>query len=294
LVVPQPAVRKRIREFEPLPPIFPNWLKSVPFVVMHAACFGVFFSSIHLVDWIMFGTFYFTRMFGITAGYHRYFSHKSYKTSRPFQFVLAWIGCSAAQKGPLWWAGHHRLHHKHSDTEMDVHSPITKTIWDSHVGWVLKESTDPTAWHMLKDWVKYPELVWLNTWHWLPGILLGFSSYFISVAGGGTGWGGITLGFVCSTVCLYHTTFMINSLAHLVGKRRYNTPDRSRNNWFLGILAMGEGWHNNHHHYQNAARNGFFWWEIDCTYYILKALSWVGIVWDLKQPPTKILNAHAH
>jgi len=228
-------------------------------------------------------------MFGVTAGYHRYFSHKSFKTSRPFQFVLAWLGCSALQKGPLWWAGHHRLHHKHSDTEKDVHSPITKTIWDAHVGWILTDANDPTQWHMLRDWVKFPELVWLNKWHWVPGILLGVLSYFASVAGGGTGWGGVVLSFVVSTVLLYHITFMINSLAHLVGQRRYNTPDLSRNNWLLAIMAMGEGWHNNHHHYQCAARNGFFWWEIDFTYYILKALSCGGIVWDLKQPPKKVL-----
>jgi stearoyl-CoA desaturase (delta-9 desaturase) len=269
---------------------WPAWLKSVPFFALHAACISVFFTSVHLVDWIMFVVFYFTRMFGITAGYHRYFSHKSYKTSRPFQFVLAWIGCSALQKGPLWWAGHHRLHHKHSDTEHDVHSPITKTVWDAHVGWILKDANDPTHWHMLKDWVKFPELVWLNKWHWVPGICMAVMVYFLSLAGGGTGWGGLAAGFVLSTVVLYHTTFMINSLAHLVGKRRYDTTDLSRNNWLLAILAMGEGWHNNHHHYQNAARQGFFWWEIDVSYYILKMLSWVGIVWDLKQPPAKLLG----
>jgi len=239
----------------------------------------VFFTSAHLVDWILALTFYFVRMFGITGGYHRYFSHKSYKTSRWFQFVLAWLGCSALQKGPLWWAGHHRLHHKHSDTDEDVHSPITKTVWDAHVGWILDPSNEPTHWHMLKDWAKFPELVWLNRLHWVPGIFLGVAIYFLSLAFGGTGWGGLAVALALGTIALYHTTFMINSLAHLVGRRRYATDDRSRNNLFLGLLAMGEGWHNNHHHYQGAARQGFFWWEVDATYYILRALALVGIVW---------------
>lgn len=270
----------------------PNWVKAIPFFALHAACFSVFFTSIHVVDWIMCGMFYVIRMFGITGAYHRYFAHKTYKTSRPFQFVLAWIGCSSLQKGPLWWAGHHRMHHRHSDTEDDVHSPITKTIWDAHVGWILKEENDVTHWHVLKDWTKYPELLWLNTWHWVPGILLGVATYFISLALGGTGWGGVVVGFVLSTVLLYHGTFTINSLAHLYGSRRYETTDRSRNNFWLALITLGEGWHNNHHHYQNATRQGFYWWEIDITYYGLKMMSWLGIVWDLKPVPVSMRDHH--
>lgn len=241
----------------------------------------------------MCGVFYFVRMFGITAGYHRYFSHRSFKTGRPFQFALAWLGCSALQKGPLWWASQHRLHHKHSDTEEDIHSPITQTIWHAHVGWIVESANDKTQWKVIRDLAKFPELVWLNRHHWVPGMILAAACILISLAAGGTGWGGFIVGFVLGTVALYHCTFMINSLAHLVGRRRYNTPDRSRNNWLLGILAMGEGWHNNHHHYQNSVRQGFFWWEIDVTYYVLKAMSWVGLVWGLKEPPKHVLPATA-
>jgi stearoyl-CoA desaturase (delta-9 desaturase) len=216
----------------------PIWAKAIPFFALHAACISIFFTSVHLVDWIMCGTFYFIRMFGITAGYHRYFAHRSYKTSRPFQFVLAWLGCMSLQKGPLWWAGHHRMHHRHSDTEEDVHSPITKTVWDAHVGWILDEDNEPTRWEVLKDLSRYPELVWLNTYHWIPGILLGVAAFFISVAGGGTGWGGVSVGFFLSTILLYHGTFLINSMAHLFGNRRYETTDRSRNSMTLALSVL--------------------------------------------------------
>jgi stearoyl-CoA desaturase (delta-9 desaturase) len=269
----------------------PRWLNSLPFIGMHVACLSVFTTSVHTVDWIMCGVFYFVRMFGITAGYHRYFSHRSYKTSRPFQFVLAWIGCSALQKGPLWWAAHHRLHHKHSDTEPDVHSPVVYTFWQSHVGWIMDDKNDKTQWDVVPDWMKYPELVWLNRLHWVPGIVLGAVCFGLSYLLGGTGWGGVAVGFILSTVLLYHMTFMINSLAHVFGSRRYETTDDSRNNFALALLTLGEGWHNNHHHYQSAARQGFFWWEVDLSYYTLKALSCVGLVWDLREPPKRLLEA---
>jgi stearoyl-CoA desaturase (delta-9 desaturase) len=267
----------------------PAWVKAIPFFAIHLAVISVFFTSNHLIDWVLCFSLYVIRMFGITAGYHRYFAHKSYRTSRVFQFVLAWLGCSALQKGPLWWAGHHRLHHKHSDTDEDVHSPITKTVWDAHVGWILDPKNDPTHWHVLKDWTRYPELVWLNSWHWVPGILLGVACYFVSLAAGGTGWGGVSVGFILSTILLYHGTFTINSLSHLFGNRRYQTTDRSRNNPWLAIITLGEGWHNNHHHYQNAARQGFFWWEVDFSYYALQLMSVFGLVWGLKQPPKELL-----
>ncbi len=268
---------------------FPNWARAIPFFALHVACISIFFTSVHLVDWIMCGTLYVIRMFGITGGYHRYFAHKSYKTSRPFQFVLGWLGCMSLQKGPLWWAAHHRLHHRYSDTEEDVHSPITKTVWHAHVGWVLETANDDTRWDVIKDFQDVPELRWLNAMHWVPGILLGVACFFISLAFGGTGWGGVSVGFLLSTILVYHGTFLINSMAHLFGNRRYETTDRSRNSMILALITMGEGWHNNHHHYMAAARQGFFWWEIDMSYYVLKALSAVGLIWDLKQPPKVML-----
>jgi len=283
---PLPAVKGRRRNAVRLP----DWVKSLPFFGLHLAAFSIFFTSVHTVDWIMCGALYVVRMFGITGGYHRYFAHRTYKTSRPFQFVLAWLGCTALQKGPLWWAGHHRHHHKHSDTEEDVHSPISKTICDAHVGWVIDTANDETRWQVLGDLKKFPELVWMNKWHWVPGLTLIPLCFGVSLLGGGTGWGGLAAGFFLSTVLTYHGTFFINSLAHLWGSRRYETTDRSRNNFWLAIITLGEGWHNNHHHYQSSTRNGFFWWEIDISYYTIKALSWVGLVWDLREPPKKLLE----
>jgi len=258
-------------------------LKSLPFLGLHLACLGVFITSVHTLDLVLCFALYFIRMFGITAGYHRYFSHKSYKTSRVFQFVLAWLGCSALQKGPLWWVAHHRDHHRYSDTEKDPHSPRTNSIWWSHIGWVLSTNYDTINWKLVKDWRRFPELRILNYLHWVPGILLGVLAYVIG------GWSGLICGFVISTVILYHAVFSVNSLCHLFGWRRYETKDESRNNALVALFTLGEGWHNNHHHYQVSARQGFYWWEIDISYYLIKLLSVFGIVWDIHKP-TKVLQ----
>lgn len=266
------------------PPHIGGWLKSVPFLSLHLACVAVFFTGVNTVALALCGAFYFVRMFGITAGYHRYFSHRSFKTSRFFQFVLAWLGCSAMQKGPLWWAAHHRHHHRYSDTPDDPHSPRTKSFWWSHIGWVLDSASDATHWQAIRDWSRYPELRWLNRHHWVPGILLATLCMLIG------GWSGLAWGFFVSTVLLYHAVFAVNSLCHILGRRRFATTDESRNNLFVALLTLGEGWHNNHHHYQSSANQGFFWWEIDVCYYLLKVLGFFGLVWGLRKPPAKVLG----
>jgi stearoyl-CoA desaturase (delta-9 desaturase) len=260
-----------------------DWLRSSLFILLHVvAVVAPFFVPI---TWTAVGLgllFYFVRMFGITGAYHRYFAHRAYKTSRWFQFVLAWIGCAAMQKGPLWWAGHHRHHHKHSDQEDDPHSPIVKTVWWAHVGWVISgRFRDAPA---MKDFEKYPELRVLDTFFtWVPGLLLAVLCYAID------GWSGVVWGFLVGTVCLYHATFLVNSACHLFGTRRYATTDQSKNCWWAAILTMGEGWHNNHHHYQSCARQGFKWWELDVSYYIIRTLGAVGLVWDIREPTEKAL-----
>ncbi len=260
------------------------WLKSAPFIVLHLALLSVFFVPVDAAAVALCAATYFLRMFGITGGYHRYFAHRSYKTSRVFQFLLAWLGCSALQKGPLWWAGHHREHHRHSDTPKDPHSPYETTFWWSHVGWVLSSEHEDTPEQEVIDLMRYPELRWLDRWHWLPGILLAVACWFIG------GWSGLVWGFVVSTILVYHATFTINSLSHLFGSRRYDTTDDSRNNWMLAIITLGEGWHNNHHHYQSSANQGFFWWEIDIAYMMLVGLRCCGLVWDLRKPNEKALK----
>jgi len=262
----------------------PNWLLCAPFIGMHLACVAVFFTGVDATALLLCGAAYFIRMFGITAGYHRYFAHRAYKTSRLGQFVLAWLGCSALQRGPLWWAAQHRGHHRHSDTPQDPHSPHETTFWWSHVGWMLSEDHTHTPWEQIPDWSVYPELRCLDRCHWVPGVLLAVLCWLIG------GWSGLAWGFFISTVLVYHAVFTINSLSHLFGKRRYATPDDSRNNFWLALLTLGEGWHNNHHHYQSSANQGFRWWELDVSYYLIQFLACVGLVWDVRTPPPAKLD----
>jgi stearoyl-CoA desaturase (delta-9 desaturase) len=262
----------------------PNCLKCVPFVGLHLACLAVLFSGIDATAVALCFWTYFLRMFGITGGYHRYFAHRSYKTSRVMQFILAWLGCSSLQKGPLWWASHHRQHHRFSDTPDDPHSPHVTSFWWSHLGWILSDDHIETPIHVIRDWAMFPELRWLDRWHWLPGIVLGVVCWLIG------GWSGLVCGFIISTVLVYHATFSINSLSHLIGRRRYSTSDDSRNNWFLALITLGEGWHNNHHHYQSSANQGFFWWEIDISYCVIRTLGFCRLVWDIRRPGAKALN----
>jgi stearoyl-CoA desaturase (Delta-9 desaturase) len=261
-----------------------NGLKASPFIALHLlALFALWTPFTAAAGWLLLGTWA-ARTFGITAGYHRYFSHKAYQTSRVFQFVLAWLGCSAVQKGPLWWAGHHRGHHRHSDTPLDPHSPHETTFWWSHVGWIMSNEYAKTPEEDIPDFARYPELRWLDTWHVVPGIVLAVACWLIA------GMPGLVYGFLISTLLVYHCTFSVNSLNHLFGSRRFSTPDDSRNNLWIALVTFGEGWHNNHHHYQSSANQGFYWWEIDISYCILVVLSWFGIVWDLRRPGEKALN----
>ena len=257
---------------------------AIPFVLVHLICFAAIWTGV-TVQALVIGVLVFgVRMFGVSAGYHRYFSHRTFKTSRVGQFLLAWLAQSSAQRGVLWWADRHRHHHKHSDTEYDVHSPRHRGFLYAHVGWIFTRQDDTAACGAVPDLAVYPELRWLTRHQYLPATVLGTAIWFIA------GWPGLIVGFFWSTVVLYHVTFMINSLAHVHGQQRYVTGDDSRNNWWLALLTLGEGWHNNHHAYMASTRQGFRWWEIDVTYYVLKGLSFVGIVWDLNDPPAAIVN----
>lgn len=271
---------------------------SVAFIGVHLGALLVFVAGF---SWIALGlcvALYVVRMFGITAGFHRYFSHRTFKTSRAFQFALAWIGTSSAQLGPLWWAAHHRHHHKHSDTEEDIHSPGMRGVWYAHVGWILSPRYVETNMRAVPDLAKYPELVWLNKYHWVPPLALGFAVFAFGAAldilAPQLGVGplqALAWGFFLSTVLLYHGTFTINSFCHIFGSRRFDTSDESKNNFWLALITLGEGWHNNHHHCPYSERQGLAWYEIDITHYILRMLSWVGLVWDINEPPARVLEA---
>jgi stearoyl-CoA desaturase (delta-9 desaturase) len=254
---------------------------------IHAACLLVFVVGVTGGDLLLLAATFFVRMFGITGGYHRYFAHKTYKTGRAFQFALALIGCSATQKGPLWWAGHHRGHHKYTDQAgKDVHSPVDGFYY-AHQGWIFDRRWDETPQDQIREFAKYPELVWLNRWYPVPPALMALLLFAFG------GLSALIWGFVLSTVLLWHTTYAINSICHTWGRRVYDTPDTSRNNWLFGLLALGEGWHNNHHHYCASTRQGFRWWEVDVTYYALKGFEKLGLVWDLREPPAHVVNAGA-
>jgi stearoyl-CoA desaturase (delta-9 desaturase) len=262
-----------------------NLVQSIPFFAIHAVALGVLFTPFSWGLVALCLGLYAVRMFAVTAGYHRYFSHRSYKMGRVPQFLLALLGTTATQKGVLWWAAHHRHHHRFSDQPADLHSPVQDGFWHSHLGWILASEHDETRWDQIADLAKYPELVWLNRWHLVPPVALGVGLW---LAGGVPAF---LWGFALSTVLLWHGTFSINSLAHVWGGRRYRTTDDSRNNFWLALITLGEGWHNNHHTYQSAARQGFYWWEIDLSYYALKMLSFLGVTRDLRQPPLTLLDA---
>ena len=264
--------------------MLPGRCSSLPFWLMHLACLLVLATGVTWSAVSVFLVTFWVRSFGITGGYHRYFAHRTFRTSRTFQFILAVLGTASLQKGVLWWSANHRVHHRYSDRDGDVHSPLRNGFWWSHVGWIIAPDYEATDVKCVPDLAKYPELRWLNEHYLVPPLALAVGLFLA----GGLSW--LVWGFFVSTVLLWHGTFTINSLAHRFGSRRYETPDASRNNVWLALLTLGEGWHNNHHRFMGSVRQGFFWWEIDITYYVLAALSWVGITWDLVQPPRHLLE----
>ncbi len=272
-------------------------VRITPFILLHLSCFGVFFVGFSLVAVTIALLLYALRMFAITGFYHRYFSHKAFKTSRLVQFIFAFVAASAAQRGPLWWASHHRHHHANSDKPDDSHSPVQHGFFWSHITWFLTNKNFMPKSERVKDLLRYPELKFLDRFDIIAPLSLAISLYVLGSCleanAPHLGTNGVQLlvwGFVISTVFLYHMTFTVNSLAHVWGKRRFNTNDQSRNNSLIAIFTLGEGWHNNHHHFPSSARQGFYWWEIDLTYYGLKILSALGLIWDLRKVPAEVLS----
>ncbi len=277
-----------------------DWLRVIPFIGLHVACVGVVFVGFSGFAVAVAALLYLLRMFAITGFYHRYFSHRAFRTSRILQFVFGLIGASSVQRGPLWWAAHHRHHHRHADQPPDLHSPVQHGFWKSHMGWFMTPRAFGIDWSRIPDLAKYPELRFLDRFDMLAPIALAAMLLVIGNAleryAPGLGTNGPQLlvwGFFVSTVALFHATVTINSLAHVWGQRRYETRDDSRNNLWLALITLGEGWHNNHHHYPASVRQGFYWWEVDVTWYLLKAMSWLGLVWDLKPVPPRIRDTRS-
>jgi stearoyl-CoA desaturase (delta-9 desaturase) len=276
-----------------------DWARIVPFVAMHVVCLGVIWVGISPVAVCVAVGMYLLRMFAITAFYHRYFSHRSFKTSRQAQFLFALLGASAVQRGPIWWAAHHRHHHAFSDKAQDVHSPVQSGFLWSHMGWFLSKRHFAPDLGRVRDLMAFKELRLLDRFDVLVPFalaigMLGLGRLLEAVAPelGTSGWQMLVWGFFISTVACYHGTYTINSLCHAWGRRRYATRDDSRNNAVLALITLGEGWHNNHHRYMHAARQGFYWWEFDPTFYGLKLLAWTGLIWDLKPVPADVRAAN--
>jgi len=272
-----------------------DWARIAPFVAVHATCLGVIWVGWSPVAVLVAVLAYLVRMFAITGFYHRYFSHRAFKTSRVGQFIFGLLGAAAVQRGPLWWAAHHRHHHAHSDRPEDPHSPVHHGFIRSHMVWFLTPRSFHPDLRRVRDLLQFPELRWLDRFDIFVPVALAVGMFGLGVALeraapelGTSGAQMLIWGFFISTVACYHGTYTINSLSHVFGRQRYNTGDQSRNNWLLALITLGEGWHNNHHHFPSSARQGFYWWEIDITYYILKLMAWLGIIWDLRPVPVSV------
>ena len=275
-----------------------DWFRCLPFIATHVACLAVFWVGWSWIAVAVAAALYWIRMFGITGFYHRYFSHRTFRTSRFAQFGFAVLGASSAQRGPLWWAAHHRHHHQHSDEEVDAHSPVQHGLVWSHMGWFTSRSNFRSRLELVRDFAKFPELVWLDRFDTVvPGLLLiGMFSlgealrlWFPGLQTSGLQM--VVWGFFVSTIVLFHGTSLINSLAHVIGRQRYSTGDNSRNSLILALVTMGEGWHNNHHFYPSATRQGFRWWQVDMTYYGLWFLQRIGLIWDLRPVPARVVHS---
>ncbi|MBA4187908.1 MAG: acyl-CoA desaturase [Planctomycetaceae bacterium] len=270
---------------------YPGWYRAtriglslVPLISVHLALFAIPF--IEFSWWYLLWVLVLTRIMGlgITVGFHRYFSHRSFKTPRLIQFCLAVAGCTALQKGPLWWTIHHRIHHRHSDQPGDPHSPVIDGFFYGHMGWLFARDLMRPDEKVVHDLVKYPELVWLDRFWMVPGFLLAGACFAVG------DWGGLVYGYCLSVVLVFQITFAVNSIGHMFGPQRFETGEGSRNNLLLGYLAMGDGWHNNHHRAPSSARHGFAWYEFDMSYLFIRSMKLVGLAWDIKQPPAGVLS----
>jgi len=270
-------------------------MASSPIFIMHLLALGALFTGFSWAAVIALLITYVVRVFALTAGFHRYFSHRSFKTSRTFQFIMAWVGTSAAQLGPMWWAANHRHHHQHSDKPEDIHSPVIKDAFWAHIGWILCRAYGTIQQDRIKYLSKYPELRFIDRFHVLPvasliGVLYavgaGLNTYYPAL--GTSGMQMVMWGFFLSTILVYHVTFCVNSVTHIIGNKRFDNDDESRNSFWIALLTFGEGWHNNHHRWPLSARQGMYWWEFDLSYLLLRGLEKLGLVWDLKVYPEAI------
>jgi stearoyl-CoA desaturase (delta-9 desaturase) len=268
-------------------------------IIGHLAVLGAFFVPVTTELLVASVLTYFLRVFAIEGVAHRYFSHRSFKTSRGFQLMLAVLMASTGQRGPIWWAMHHRRHHRYSDEPGDPHSPVLGSRFHAYLGWLVSDETLATNPDEMRDLSRYQELVWINKYHYIFPLLTLVATYLLgqytSIFGASQlGWSAVVWVFFVSTMAAHHVPYIVNTFAHgsrkgLFASRAYETPDTTSNLWWFAIPSMGAAWHNNHHRYMNAARAGFRWYELDLAYLTLRVLAAARLVWDLHEVPTHVV-----
>ncbi len=268
-----------------------DWVVLGWIVFMHVGALAAFFTFSWKAVGVMLFLWWLCGGIGICLGYHRYFTHRSFTTSKPIEYLLAICGCLAGEAGPINWVAAHRYHHSYSDMEEDPHSPFKdprsplKSFFWAHIGWLFAREMHLAKFDSYKryapDMVRDKFLVFLDKNHMLPVLALTAALYALG------GWPYIVWGIFVRSVCVYHSTWFVNSASHVWGYRNYETTDKSRNNWWVAALSFGEGWHNNHHAFQRSARHGFHWWEIDVTYMTIKVLWLFGLASDIHLPVKK-------
>ncbi len=268
---------------------------TLPFLGLAAAVFFLWDFGFSWAELGLLLGMYTVTALGITVGFHRLFTHRSFQTYPAVQLVLGVLGSMAAQGPLLKWVALHRRHHAHSDRTGDPHSPhlhgsgvlgLLRGLWHAHLGWVFLPDP-PDLDRYVKDLrrsallrvVSALFLVWVALGLLLPAALGGLLAGTWAGAWYGLAWGGLARVFL-----VHHVTWSVNSVCHLWGRRPYRSDDQSRNNFLFGVLALGEGWHNSHHAFPSSARHGLRWWELDASYYVVRALALVGLAWGVKVP----------
>jgi fatty-acid desaturase len=255
-----------------------NWIFAITIVIFHLSALAAFFCFrwwalvVFVVVWIL------AQNVGIAMGYHRLLTHRGYSTPKWLEYGITTCATLALQGGPIYWVGVHRMHHKYTDKGGDPHSPRDGKWW-SHMGWILNGTLRNEA-KVLKRYT--PDLaqdsyyVWLNKYHWIPLTVVGVTFFVFE------GWPWLLWGAVLPATVGFHVTWMVNSVTHLCGTRRFSTCDDSRNNFWVALLTGGEGWHNNHHAHPVSARHGLAWYEIDVNYYGILLLQKLGLATHVK------------
>lgn len=267
-----------------------KWASVGVFVIIHLIAVVALFNF----SWKGFWTFIFlswvTGCLGICTSYHRHLTHRSFEVWKPLEYFLAFCGCLALQNGPIKWVATHRLHHARSDQPKDPHSP-TKGFWWAHMGWLFAFVDELDDYEQYKkyapDLAKKPVYRFMDKYFAWSQVPLGIALYF---------WGGVPMilwGIFARLIFVWHSTWLVNSAAHIWGYRTWATQDQSTNNWWVALLTFGEGWHNNHHAFLRSARHGLQWWEFDLTYWTIVAFRTLGLASKIQLPTEELKNRFA-